>query len=111
MMTQLSPCLYCSRVPNPGLCDNKKCRPWQQWFSQRWESTRKQFCASMACAQVEPAGVELGGNYYVQPERLREYLGTPPCTRCRLPGELCEAACPVLHAWMERKEQFYELES
>ena len=105
-MTQLSPCLYCSRVPEPSLC-----RPWQQWFSRQWEDTRQQFCRSMVSASVEPVGIPIGGKLYNPPDRLREYLSAPPCTRCRLPGELCEAACPVLRAWICRKEEAYELES
>ena len=111
MTTQLSPCLYCSRVPDPGMCDNKKCRPWQRWFSRRWDDTRQTFCRSMSTATVEPDGVPIGGKLYNPPDRLREYLGKPPCMRCPLPTDLCEAACPVLHAWMRRKEEFYELES
>lgn len=31
-----SPCLTCTRVKNPGSCENKTCRVWSEWFLTRW---------------------------------------------------------------------------
>ncbi len=31
-----SPCLTCTRVKNPGDCENKNCRVWSDWFLSRW---------------------------------------------------------------------------
>ena len=31
-----SPCLTCTRVKNPGDCENKCCRVWGNWFLRRW---------------------------------------------------------------------------
>lgn len=32
----VSPCLTCTRVPNPADCENKQCRLWGRWFLGRW---------------------------------------------------------------------------
>ncbi len=35
-MKEVSPCMNCSRVKDPGNCENKCCRQWSAWFMQRW---------------------------------------------------------------------------
>lgn len=32
----VSPCEGCTRVPNPGACENKNCKVWKAWFLRRW---------------------------------------------------------------------------
>lgn len=103
MTNELSPCLYCSRVADTKTCDNKKCRPWQKWFVKRWEQTRRQFRAPMEQAAVRQAGVPLGGNRYVSPHRIREYLEEGPCPHCKLPKELCDSPCPPYRQWEKTK--------
>lgn len=36
-----SPCLTCTRVKNPGDCENKNCRIWSVWFLKNWEQIHK----------------------------------------------------------------------
>ena len=36
-----SPCMTCDRVKDPGNCDNKCCKVWQEWFLKKWESYRR----------------------------------------------------------------------
>ena len=31
-----SPCVNCTRVANPGDCENKNCKLWKTWFLRRW---------------------------------------------------------------------------
>lgn len=35
-MTEKSPCRSCTRVKEPGNCENKCCRVWNQWFLKSW---------------------------------------------------------------------------
>lgn len=35
-MTEKSPCRSCTRVKDPGNCENKCCRVWNQWFLKSW---------------------------------------------------------------------------
>lgn len=111
MEYELSPCAYCCRVADPKNCDNKKCSTWQKWFLNRWEQTRKLFRASMDKATVQAAGVPLGGHHYPHPHRVREYLKDGPCTRCKIPNDLCTSPCPVRQVWERKKEALHELES
>ena len=32
----VSPCLGCTRVSDPGDCENKTCKAWKAWFLRRW---------------------------------------------------------------------------
>jgi len=36
MMKKTSPCRRCTRVSDPGSCENKRCGIWQRWFLSRW---------------------------------------------------------------------------
>ena len=74
MSEMLCPCTYCSRVPNPNNCDNKKCVPWQRWFLRKWEHTRNLFRVPYDHSPLQEAGVPLGGHRYSHPHRVREYL-------------------------------------
>lgn len=38
-----SPCLTCSRVKDPGSCENKRCNPWRLWFLDRWAQLQDQY--------------------------------------------------------------------
>lgn len=31
-----NPCETCTRVKDPGNCENKNCRTWREWFVQKW---------------------------------------------------------------------------
>jgi len=33
---RVSPCVGCTRVLNPGDCENKTCKAWKAWFLHRW---------------------------------------------------------------------------
>ena len=37
MSKKQSPCLTCTRVKNPGDCENKNCREWSAWFLKNWK--------------------------------------------------------------------------
>ena len=30
------PCSECTRVGNPGKCENKDCPTWREWFLKKW---------------------------------------------------------------------------
>ena len=32
----ISPCEGCTRVSDPGMCENKHCKLWKAWFRRRW---------------------------------------------------------------------------
>ena len=32
----VSPCVGCTRVIDPGACENKNCKVWKAWFLRRW---------------------------------------------------------------------------
>lgn len=68
------PCDNCKRVSNPEDCENKKCAPWQKWFTQRWDATR----ASL-----------------LNPKKEKK----DPCIGCVCPAELCDSVCREKQAW------------
>ena len=39
------PCTGCTRVADPELCENKRCKVWQTWFMRSWH---------MACQRLDP---------------------------------------------------------
>ena len=43
---KISPCVGCNRIPDPELCDNKKCGVWQCWFVASWDRLRLQLAQS-----------------------------------------------------------------
>lgn len=36
MANKKSPCETCTRVKDPGNCENKRCKDWEVWFLKRW---------------------------------------------------------------------------
>ena len=106
-----SPCVGCTRVKDPEACENKNCKPWQQWFIDRWELIRSVPRLQKETAVLQPLGVPLGGRYYAPPEQLADYRKNDPCDRCLCPRDLCTSPCPVRRAWEEDKEVSYELEN
>ena len=98
-----SPCLNCTRVRDPINCENKTCKDWQAWFIDRWESMRENVRSQMENASVSEIGVPLGGNHYVSPHRMEEYLREDPCSRCQFPESICENSCPAKRFWNDRK--------
>lgn len=98
-----SPCLRCTRVPDPRECDNKQCKPWQQWFIDRWELLRSGPRQQMDAAQAVPMGVNIGGRHYAPPHQVKAYLSKDPCETCLCPQDLCMEPCRVRRAWEEAK--------
>ncbi len=98
-----SPCLSCSRVPDPRACDNKNCRQWQQWFLGRWDLIHRYPRKQMDNAVLKPVGVPLGGRHYAAPHQVQAYLQKDPCEKCVCPKELCSTPCRVRRAWEEAK--------
>ena len=96
-----SPCLTCTRVRDPKNCENKTCRDWQAWFIDRWESMRDFVRKDRLQAQMQEAGVPLGGHRYAPPHQVAEYLRKDPCSQCVV--HHCETPCPVRRAWEEKK--------
>ena len=39
-MSNESPCLTCTRVKDPGNCENKQCKVWREWWLKKWEEIR-----------------------------------------------------------------------
>lgn len=81
-----SPCLTCTRVEDPGNCENKLCRPWRRWFLAQWALIRE------------------------YPRRVKEAsmphvpLPEDPCSGCVCPRDLCETPCTVKQQWLDAKE-------
>jgi len=94
-----SPCLSCTRVPDPRECDNKRCSPWQQWFLGRWEQIRAATKDRMEHMELKPVGVNVGGTHYAPPHRVRSYMQQDPCGKCSYPKGLCTEACALKRAW------------
>lgn len=100
-----SPCLSCTRVRNPGNCENKQCKVWQKWFCEQWELTRRTARARMEAADPAPLGVSIGGRRYAQPHQVQDYLERDPCTVCLCPRELCTSPCRLRRQWEEVKAE------
>lgn len=104
-MREISPCKTCTRVRCPEDCENKNCRQWRAWFLENWERTRKSPALQRELKKVGVGTVNIGGNAYPHPDRVREYLENDPCDRCPFPRELCTSPCPARRAWMETKKE------
>ena len=100
-----SPCLTCTRVPNPRNCENKQCRLWQRWFLARWNLIHTWPRAVMDREDFRPGGVAVGGSLYAHPDEVRRYLATDPCKGCLCPRDLCATPCRRKVTWLEAKEE------
>lgn len=98
-----SPCQRCVRVPDPDKCDNKECRPWRQWFLDRWELIHRYPRAQAEQAQLKPVGVIIGGTRYAAPHTVQAYLAKDPCGSCVCTADMCTAPCPERLAWESAK--------
>lgn len=105
MKMKLSPCMYCTQVPDPRACEDKGCPRWQAWFVEKWEDLRLQARLDREKAQLSPGGVCIGGNYYSQPHRVREYLAADPCEKCLCPKDVCLLPCKEKRAWLGHREE------
>lgn len=96
---EMKPCLLCTRVPDPELCENKFCEPWKKWFLSRWAKIHAYGRRRME-APRETAGVSLGGQNHAHPDQVREYLQTDPCQVCACGQELCRTPCRDRAHWV-----------
>lgn len=94
-----SPCLSCTRVRAPENCENKHCKPWQAWFSQRWSLIHRYPREKMEQAELKPVGVKVGGRVYAAPHQVEVYRKNDPCKECLCPKDLCASPCPLRRAW------------
>ena len=97
------PCLTCTRVSDPGLCENKACKPWQRWFCESWDRLRREprLCRE---APAQREGVVIGGQQYALPHRVHRYLEQDPCQDCLCPRDLCAIPCRVKRDWLALQE-------
>lgn len=102
-MKRISPCITCTRVKDPGNCENKDCRVWRQWYIERWEQLRQSFGAAMQ-PPAEPVGVVIGGRHYAAPHQARAYLQVDPCQQCACPKALCSTPCSLKQGWERARE-------
>ena len=100
-----SPCLTCTRVADPESCENKNCRPWQQWFSDRWELIRAYPYDQMENTKPEAVGVSVGGRRYAHPVQVQAYIAADPCKKCSCPKILCTTPCRVRRAWVKANKE------
>ena len=105
-----SPCLTCTRVRNPGNCENKTCKEWRAWFIDRWETMRKNVRKSVDHTPIKEYGLPLGGHRYAPPHQLQTFMQTDPCETCYCPTDVCTTPCQLKLVWQQRKEKPNELE-
>ena len=63
MARKVSPCMYCTRVPDPRACENKNCMLWRSWFIERWETMRAAVRENMDAVATEPVGAVVSGRH------------------------------------------------
>lgn len=100
----ISPCLRCTRVPDPESCGDKNCQLWQKWYIDRWNRLRLQARQAMEGVTPEPVGVRLGGRRYAAPHETQAYLGADPCDACLCPRDLCVTPCRIRRDWEQARE-------
>lgn len=105
MRKESSPCLTCTRVKNPGDCENKNCRVWRAWFTASWDRARMHPRLQMEKDRSGLEGVSICGTTYILPDRVREYLQNSPCKTCPMPMELCTSPCPAYRTWQETRKE------
>lgn len=100
----ISPCMRCTRVADPRQCENKNCRPWRQWFVEKWDTMR---AAPRLAAEHQPREIEgvcIGGQRYALPHRVSSYLETDPCQGCLCPRDLCVIPCRIKRSWLKARQ-------
>ena len=102
-----SPCLGCTRVADPRNCENKNCKPWRQWFLDRWALIHGYPRQQMEESKPEPFGVNVGGRSYAAPHQVQRYLSKDPCEGCLCPKDLCAEPCRVRRAWEEARSEVF----
>lgn len=104
MKMTVSPCGYCTRVPEPRDCENKNCMLWRKWYIERWDAMRTAVRTVMA-APGEPVGVSIGGRRYAAPHQVTAYLEEDPCAACLCPSQLCDTACAARASWERARRE------
>lgn len=100
----MSPCMKCVRVSQPTQCDNKDCGVWRKWYIEKWNEMRLQPRLNMEHLQVQREGVNIGGQVYALPHRVKGYLEADPCEKCLCPKDLCRVPCKVKRSWNQARE-------
>lgn len=100
----IKPCLRCTRVRDPLECDNKNCRPWRQWFTERWDQLRREPRLRREAMERQPEGMVIGGQRYALPHRVHSYLDHDPCEGCLCPRDLCVIPCRIKRDWVTARE-------
>lgn len=95
------PCKTCRRVSNSYACDNKECTRWQEWWIEQWERTRVLF---RAAKDIQPAPAPANKLQYDTPDHVRRYLAEDPCTKCKIPKDLCSTPCRSKKNWEDAKK-------
>lgn len=102
-----SPCLTCTRVPDPRECENKQCKLWQRWFVDRWEQLRSGVRHQVQTREPEAAGVNIGGVRYAMPHQVEDYLKKDPCAGCLCGDGLCVTPCRAKRSWEETRKDVF----
>lgn len=99
-----SPCLTCTRVLDPQVCENKECRPWRQWFIGRW-------ALIYAYGQLNLMLSDPCAEHNVEDKRnlnstIRQ-SSEDPCDGCVCPKDMCTVPCRAKRIWQEQKEDVF----
>lgn len=95
------PCCRCTKVADPGCCENAGCTLWQDYFIKRWNQMRENCRKQMDRIPTEPLGVPLGGFYYAPPHLLRKYRQNNPCKTCVI-APPCKEKCRRRTLWEQQ---------
>lgn len=101
----MSPCMRCTKVPDPEACENKSCQQWQRWFIGRWNAMRVVPRLEVEKKPRIAEGVCIGGRYYALPHRVDSYLQTDPCKGCLCPRDLCVVPCRIKRDWLRARQE------
>lgn len=101
----LSPCMRCTRVKKPHLCDNKDCEVWRKWFIESWNAMRVAPRLEIEKKPKEAEGVSIGGRVYALPHRVDSYLKKDPCENCLCPRDLCVIPCRIKRDWLQARQE------
>jgi len=101
----MSPCMCCTKVKDPTVCDNKDCRQWQRWFIEKWNEMRVAPRLELEKKPRIAEGVCIGGRVYALPHRVDSYLQTDPCESCLCPRDLCVVPCRIKRDWLRARQE------